>query len=48
MSAPASIHGFLGEARVPYTVVPHQTAFTAQEEAAAMHGTRSRFQRGHA
>ena len=37
MSAPASIHAFLGEARVPYTVVPHQTAFTAQEEAAAMH-----------
>ena len=37
MSTPASIHAFLGEARVPYTVVPHQTAFTAQEEAAAMH-----------
>ena len=37
MSAPASIHAFLGEARVPYTVMPHQTAFTAQEEAAAMH-----------
>ncbi len=37
MSAPASIHAFLGEARVPYTVLPHRTAFTAQAEAAATH-----------
>src|SRR6516164_5774266 len=31
------IHEFLREAHVPYTVVPHRAAFTAQEEAAAMH-----------
>ena len=37
MSTQASIHAFLGEARVPYTVVPHRAAFTAQEEAAVMH-----------
>jgi Ala-tRNA(Pro) deacylase len=37
MSTPASIHAFLGTARVPYAVVPHRTAFTAQDEAAAMH-----------
>jgi Ala-tRNA(Pro) deacylase len=37
MSGTASIHEFLREARVPYTVVPHPTAFTAQEEAAATH-----------
>jgi Ala-tRNA(Pro) deacylase len=33
----ATIHEFLREARVPYTVVPHTPAFTAQEEAAATH-----------
>lgn len=37
MSAPSSIHGFLGEARVPYTVLPHRLAFTAQEDAAVLH-----------
>jgi Ala-tRNA(Pro) deacylase len=31
------IHEFLREARVPYTVVPHQPAFTAAEEAAVVH-----------
>jgi Ala-tRNA(Pro) deacylase len=33
----SSIHTFLREAHVPYTVVPHRPAFTAQEEAAAVH-----------
>ena len=33
----ATIHEFLREAHVPYTVVPHRPAFTAQEEAAATH-----------
>jgi Ala-tRNA(Pro) deacylase len=33
----AAIHEFLREAHVPYTVVPHQPAFTAQDEAAATH-----------
>jgi Ala-tRNA(Pro) deacylase len=33
----STIHEFLREAHVPYTVVPHQPAFTAQEEAAATH-----------
>jgi Ala-tRNA(Pro) deacylase len=33
----ASIHDFLRDAQVPYTVVPHPPAFTAQEEAAATH-----------
>jgi len=32
-----SIHAFLRDARVPYTVVPHEPAFTAQAEAAATH-----------
>jgi Ala-tRNA(Pro) deacylase len=32
-----SIHEFLRQAHVPYMVVPHRPAFTAQEEAAAMH-----------
>jgi Ala-tRNA(Pro) deacylase len=32
-----SIHHFLSEARVPYTVLPHRPAFTAQQEAAATH-----------
>lgn len=37
MSGSASIHEFLREARVAYTVVPHDPAFTAQEEAATLH-----------
>jgi Ala-tRNA(Pro) deacylase len=35
MRAISTIHEFLLEAHVPYTVVPHPLAFTAQEEAAA-------------
>lgn len=37
MTGLATIHEFLREAHVPYTVVPHQLAYTAQEEAAATH-----------
>ncbi len=37
MPGTAAIHEFLREAHVPYTVVPHRPAFTAQEEAAAVH-----------
>lgn len=37
MSTPASIHAFLGNAHVPYTMLPHRPAFTAQEEAATLH-----------
>ncbi|HMF98768.1 MAG TPA: YbaK/EbsC family protein [Vicinamibacterales bacterium] len=37
MPGTATIHEFLRAAHVPYTVVPHQPAFTAQEEAAATH-----------
>jgi Ala-tRNA(Pro) deacylase len=37
MKPPSSVHTFLADARVPYTVVPHRPAFTAQEEAAVMH-----------
>jgi Ala-tRNA(Pro) deacylase len=37
MSGIATIHEFLHEAHVPYTVVPHRPAFTAEEEAAATH-----------
>jgi Ala-tRNA(Pro) deacylase len=33
----STIDGFLREAHVPYVVVPHPPAFTAQEEAAATH-----------
>jgi Ala-tRNA(Pro) deacylase len=33
----AMIHEFLHEAHVPYVVVPHRSAFTAQAEAAAAH-----------
>jgi Ala-tRNA(Pro) deacylase len=33
----AAIHDFLREAHVPYTVVPHRPAFTAQDDAAATH-----------
>jgi len=32
-----TIHEFLREAHVPYTVVPHRPAFTAEAEAAAVH-----------
>jgi Ala-tRNA(Pro) deacylase len=37
MSVTSSIHGFLHRAEVPYRVVPHPPAFTAQDEAAATH-----------
>ena len=37
MPGTSTIHEFLREAHVPYTVVPHRPAFTAQEEAAATH-----------
>ena len=37
MPGTVTIHEFLREAHVPYTVVPHRPAFTAQEEAAATH-----------
>ncbi len=37
MREASSIHTFLQHARVPYMVVPHRAAFTAQEEAAATH-----------
>ena len=37
MSGTSMIHEFLREAQVPYAVVPHPPAFTAQEEAAATH-----------
>ena len=32
-----ALHQFLHDAHVPYTVVPHRPAFTAQEDAAAVH-----------
>jgi len=37
MSFALSIHEFLHEAHVPYMVLPHRPAFTAQEDAAATH-----------
>ena len=37
MTTPFSVHTFLGEARVPYAVLPHRAAFTAQQEAAETH-----------
>jgi hypothetical protein len=37
MAGVSSIHEFLREAHVPYTVMPHRPAFTAQEESAATH-----------
>ena len=37
MAATLSIHQFLHDAQVPYSVLPHRPAFTAQEEAAAAH-----------
>jgi Ala-tRNA(Pro) deacylase len=33
----STIHEFLREAHVPYTVVPHRPAYTAQDEAAVAH-----------
>jgi Ala-tRNA(Pro) deacylase len=35
MSGSATIHEFLRAAHIPYTVVPHRPAFTAEDEAAA-------------
>jgi Ala-tRNA(Pro) deacylase len=37
MPGTSTIHEFLREAHVPYTVLPHRPAFTAPEEAAATH-----------
>jgi Ala-tRNA(Pro) deacylase len=37
MTGTSSIHGFLRDAHVPYSVVPHRPAFSAQQEAAATH-----------
>lgn len=37
MPVTSSIQEFLHEAQVPYSVVPHRRAYTAQEEAAAVH-----------
>jgi Ala-tRNA(Pro) deacylase len=37
MPATSAIHEFLREAHVGYTVLPHRLAYTAQEEAAAIH-----------
>jgi Ala-tRNA(Pro) deacylase len=37
MPAISAIHEFLRESHVGYTVLPHRPAYTAQEEAAAVH-----------
>ena len=37
MPGTSAIHEFLREAHAAYTVLPHRPAYTAQEEAAAMH-----------
>jgi Ala-tRNA(Pro) deacylase len=37
MPTTVGLHAFLRAAHVPYSVVPHPPAFTAQEEAAIMH-----------
>lgn len=37
MASATSIHEFLREKHVPYTVVPHSPAFTAMQDAAATH-----------
>lgn len=37
MSRMSTLHDFLRDAHVPYAVVPHRPAFTAQQEAAATH-----------
>jgi Ala-tRNA(Pro) deacylase len=34
---PRSVEKFLGDRHVPYSVLPHRPAYTAQEEAAAAH-----------
>lgn len=39
MAIPRSIEHFLGDQHVPYSVLHHQPAYTAQEEAAATHVT---------
>jgi Ala-tRNA(Pro) deacylase len=37
MTGPSTIHEFLREARVAYSVLPHRPAFTAHDDAAAVH-----------
>ncbi len=37
MAGTSTVHDFLRDAQVPYVVMPHPPAFTAQEEAAAVH-----------
>ena len=37
MTGLSTIHEFLREAHVPYTLLPHRAALSAQEEAAATH-----------
>jgi Ala-tRNA(Pro) deacylase len=37
MAGTLSAHEFLRESHVPYTVLPHRPAYTAQEDAAAVH-----------
>ena len=37
MAIPSTIHAFLGQARVPYCVLPHREALSVKEEAAVMH-----------
>jgi Ala-tRNA(Pro) deacylase len=37
MTGTTAIHEFLRAARVPYSIVPHRPAFSAQERAAAAH-----------
>jgi len=37
MAATSSIHDFLRDEHVPYVILPHPPAFTAQSEAAAAH-----------
>ena len=37
MAVPASIEKFLNERRIPFQILTHRKAFTAQEEAAVAH-----------
>jgi hypothetical protein len=37
MAGITTIHEFLREAHVPYSVLPHRPAFTAREESVAAH-----------
>jgi Ala-tRNA(Pro) deacylase len=37
MSGITTIHNFLRQAHIPYSVIPHPAAFTAQDDAAAAH-----------